>query len=71
MPNKHFNEQIYPGGLKNAKGTSPGTPSGGKTTEGFREKPAFPGADLPGKSQPKDRSGGVMKAKVSPKRIGL
>lgn len=71
MPNKHFNDQIYPGGLKNAKGPSPGTTSGGKTSQGFNEKPAFPSAGLPGKAQSKDRSGGVTKAKVDPKRLGL
>jgi len=69
MPNKHFNDQIWPGGMKAGKGHPPALKSGGKGS--FNEKPAFPGADLPGKTQPTDRSGGVRKAKVSPKRIGL
>ena len=34
-------------------------------------KPAFPKAALPGKTQPKDRSGGVKKAVVDPNRMGL
>lgn len=37
----------------------------------FMEKAAFPAASVPGKTQPRDRSGGVAKAPVSPKKIGL
>ena len=70
MPNKHFNDQIFPGGMKAGKGHAPGLKGGGGSAS-FNEKPAFPGADLPGKSQPKDRSGGVKRAKVDPKRVGL
>lgn len=68
MANKHFNEQVWPGGMKKGKGASPGLKSGGGAS--FNEKPSFPGADLPGKAGP-DRSAGVKKAKIDPKRIGL
>lgn len=38
----------------------------------FREKPAFPSAGLPGKTQPKDRSAGMgRKAKTNPKSEGI
>lgn len=37
----------------------------------MKEKACFPGADLPGKSQPKERSAGVKKAKVYPNSKGL
>lgn len=36
-----------------------------------REKPAHPSADLPGKSQPRDRSMGVRRATGHPKSRGL
>lgn len=39
---------------------------------GFPEKPAFPTAALPGKTQPRDRSAGMgRKARIHPKSIGL
>jgi len=37
----------------------------------FMEKPGFPSASLPGKAQPSDRSNGIGRAKVDPKRLGL
>ncbi len=37
---------------------------------GFRERPAFPTAGLPGGTQ-RDRSAGVKRLKVTPKSIGL
>lgn len=40
-------------------------------TQAVNEKPAFPKADLPGKSQPSDRSGGVRRVRVDPQRKGL
>tara|TARA_Y100000296_G_C4952914_1_gene147079 strand:- start:290 stop:481 length:192 start_codon:yes stop_codon:yes gene_type:complete len=63
MSNK-FHTDIQ-GGASSPKMSGPGSKPGAK------EKPAFPSADLPGKTQPKDRSGGVKKAQVSPKSTGL
>lgn len=68
MPNRHYNKQIAQP-LPKGDRPSPGSKSGKGL--GFKEKPAFPSADLPGKSQSGDRSGGVYKCKVNPKQIGL
>lgn len=50
-------------------------PSGRKAGAGvagsMNEKPGFPGADLPGKSQPKDRSGGVKRCQTYPNSKGI
>lgn len=62
MANKFFEEKGG-GGMKNS--TRKGS------TGNFTEKPGFPAAGLPGKSQPKDRSNGIKRAKVDPKRMGL
>lgn len=68
MPNRHYNKQVaHP--LPKGDRPSPSVPGGGK--QAFKEKPSFPSADLPGKAQGKDRSGGVTKCKVNPKQIGL
>lgn len=48
-------------GLK--KPTKAATPS-------FKEKPGFD-TGLPGKTQPKDRSNGIQRAKIHPKSEGL
>ena len=37
----------------------------------FKEKPGFPSADLPGKTQPKDRSNSIKRLKAHPKTMGL
>lgn len=68
MPNRHYNKQVAHQIPKGAR-PSPSGSGGGKAS--FNEKPAFPSASLPGKSQGKDRSGGVTKAKIDPKRLGL
>ena len=52
-----------------AKGTRPSNPSG--TAKAAKDKPAFPSAHAPGKTQPRDRSMGVPKCKVYPKSEGL
>ncbi len=61
MANAFF-EQKSGGGLRESTktGSSP-----------FKEKPAFPSADLPGKTQPKDRSGGTKRLKIHPKSSGI
>lgn len=51
------------GGHKSARGRS----SGG----GLPEKAGFPSAGLPGKSQPRDRSGGVKRCKTHPDCKGI
>jgi hypothetical protein len=67
MPNRNFNDQVAP--AMPSGGSPPALKGGGKGA--FVEKPSFPSAALPGKPQPKDRSGGVTRAKIDPKRIGL
>lgn len=62
MVNKFHGNGNSGGGMRNSvrKGSST-----------FTEKPGFPAASLPGKSQPSDRSAGVKKLKVHPKSEGL
>ena len=52
---------------------NPGTMGGRKGGKGgsLREKPGFPGADLPGKAQRADRSGGVPRCKTHPDKKGI
>lgn len=61
MSNKDFNKP-------SAMNTRKPVKSGSST---FTEKAGFPSAALPGKTQPKDRSNGIKRLKVDPKRIGL
>ena len=66
MANPDFNpmhEKPGGGGMKNSARKA--------KSAGFNEKPGFPSASLPGKSQPRDRSNGIKRAKVSPDRKGL
>ena len=67
MSNGYFNSQTR-SGLSGAKAPSPGGPSASMPP--LKEKPGF-SVELPGKAQPKDRSGGVERCKVSPSRKGL
>lgn len=65
MPNKFFNSmqekpKSGPGLKKPMMAKSPG----------FPEKPGF-NTGVPGKTQPKDRSAGVSRAKIHPKSEGL
>lgn len=66
MPN-HYYGSVQPQKLKKAAG---GSNSKGGSVPLMKEKPAFPSAGVPGKTQ-KDRSGGVPKCKVYPKSEGL
>ncbi len=61
MANKDFNQ-------KQTSGLGESTKTGSSS---FKEKPAFPSANLPGKTQPKDRSNGIKRMKVHPKSMGL
>jgi len=72
MVNGYFNNSTKSSPVKASGGGTRGNPqgSGGKSAP-FKEKPGFPGAGLPGKAQPKDRSGGVKRAKVRPDDAGL
>lgn len=63
MVNKYHGNGNGGGGKRNSTKTA--------SSAGFNEKPAFPSASLPGKSQPKDRSNGIRRLKVDPKRLGL
>ena len=71
MPNR-FNSDVgrgnMPGGQKRG-GRGGGT--GNKISASVTEKPAFPTMGAPGKTQPRDRSGGVQKVKQHPKSDGL
>lgn len=66
MPNKYYGS-VQPMKLKKVAG---GTVSKGGSVPSMREKPAFPSAGVPGKTQ-KDRSGGVYKCHIYPKSEGL
>ncbi len=66
MANKHHGQVGTVGAVSSGRKTSAGG-SGGSMTE----KAGFPGADLPGKTQPKDRSGGTMRCKTSPDCKGI
>ncbi len=48
-----------------------GRKTGSAAAGTVNEKPGFPGADLPGKSQPKDRSGGVKRCQTYPNSKGI
>jgi hypothetical protein len=52
-----------------AKGKRPSHAAG--SAPAGKDKPAFPSAHVPGKTQSKDRSGGTPKCKVYPKSEGL
>lgn len=52
-----------PGGMRNVPKTPAAAP--------FKEKPGFPSAGLPGKTQSKDRSNGIKRLKTHPKSEGL
>lgn len=67
MPNGYFNNQVRTG-LSGGKAANPGGPSG--KAPKFVEKPGF-STGVPGKTQAKDRSGGVKKLKVRPAGEGL
>ena len=67
MPNRDFSD-VSPAAKGKVKSV------GGSVSEdrgSFNEKQAFGGADLPGKTQPKDRSAGVKRAPVHPASKGL
>lgn len=65
MANSNYSplRQSSGGGKRNSTKTA--------KSAGFTEKPGFPSASLPGKSQPGDRSNGIKRLKVDPKRLGL
>ena len=67
MPNGYFNGQVR-SSLKGGKGVD--LNQGGSRTMPFKEKPGF-NTGVPGKTQPKDRSGGVKRAPVQPDGQGL
>lgn len=67
MSNGYFNGQTRTS-LKGGKVKDTAQPGGGSMP--FKEKPGFPGG-LPGKAQPKDRSGGVKRVLPHPKSDGL
>jgi len=67
MPNGYFNGQVR-SSLKGGKGGD--LDQGGSRTMPFKEKPGF-NTGVPGKTQSKDRSGGVKKLKVRPYEEGL
>lgn len=69
MPNPDFSEIKKGMGGRAKSPPSPGTGKG--KMAGMNEKPAFPGMGAPGKTQGKDRSGGVKKARVYPYSDGL
>ena len=61
MANKDFNQKKTSGLREStATGSSP-----------FKERSGFPSADLPGKTQPKDRSNSIKRLKAHPKTMGL
>lgn len=66
MPNGFFNGQVR----TSLKGGGKDTAQAGGGSMAFKEKPGFPGG-LPGKAQPKDRSGGVKKVKAYPSSDGI
>ncbi len=61
MANKDFNQ-------KTTSGLQADAATGSSS---LKEKPAFPSADLPGKTQPKDRSNSIKRLKIHPKAMGL
>lgn len=61
MANSDFNQ-------KKTSGLRESTATGSSS---FKEKPAFPSADLPGKTQPKDRSNSIKRLRTHPKTMGL
>ena len=67
MPNGYFNGQVRQP-LKGGSGKIAGCSYG--SAPSFKEKPGF-NTGVPGKTQPKDRSGGVKRAKVRPHEEGL
>lgn len=46
-------------------------PRRGGKAPGFKVKPAFPSTGVPGKTQPRDRSAGVVRVRKHPKSEGL
>ena len=70
MPNR-FNSDIGRGTMPSGR-KSGGSAGGGKKIDApFTEKPAFPTMGAPGKTQSRDRSGGVRKVKQHPKSDGI
>lgn len=69
MANGFYNNQTRSSPVK-ASGGGYDNPRGGSKMA-FNEKVGFPKAALPGKSQGKDRSGGVKRVKDSPDKKGL
>lgn len=67
MPNGYFNGQVRTS-LKGGKVAD--TDQRGGASPGLKMKPGF-ATGVPGKTQPKDRSGGVKRAKVRPADEGL
>lgn len=68
MPNGYHNKQVgVP--LSGGKGTKGFMPQGGGSPT-MKEKPGF-AIGVPGKTQSKDRSGGVKRIQQSPKTEGL
>lgn len=65
MPNKFHNDMQRDGASRGGD-HGPTKPMAGT----FTQKPGFPGG-LPGKAQPRDRSGGVKKCQTHPKSEGL
>lgn len=69
MPNNYWNDYTSMGLTPAKKAPGAGIPAG--SVASMKDKPAFPSADLPGKAQGKDRSGGVRRIENSPKKIGI
>lgn len=69
MPNPFFGEFHKDRARKIMAVPDPGMKAGGKGA--FKEKPAFPPAGVPGKTQPRDRSAGVTRVQCYPKSEGL
>lgn len=57
--------------LRQGQKSTPGIKAPVKAKDpGFKEKPGF-NTGVPGKTQPKDRSNGIARAKIHPKSEGL
>lgn len=67
MPNGYFNGQVR-SPLKG--GSVVDTAQRGGPSPAFKQKPGF-ATSAPGKTQPKDRSGGVKRIKAYPSSDGL
>lgn len=65
MANKYHGQVAAHGKVHSGRKTGSGA------TGTVNDKPGFPGADLPGKSQPKDRSGGVKRCQTYPNSKGI